>query len=137
LDDTPVTQRGVMLRRSTGIEIPEGVNMQFILDKGVYKVTRITGPEHNFLEIRLADVGQKVDVVQLAAKNGGRRQIDRDDVLAQVCQGLLEANAELGKTYAISQVFLVASDTPSKSVYRYLTVELIRRIDSQVPFLIV
>jgi hypothetical protein len=51
--------------------------MQFVLDKGVYKVTRVTGPEHNFLGIRLTDVGQEINVVQLAATNVGRHQIDR------------------------------------------------------------
>ena len=113
------------------------VSMQFILDKDVYKVARITGPEHNFLGIRLADADQEIDVVPLPTKSGERHQIDRDGVLAQVSQGLLEANAELGKIYAISQILFVPSDTPSSSVYRYLTIELIKRIDGQGSFIVV
>lgn len=111
--------------------------MQFILDKDVYKVARITGPEHNFLGIRFDGGGREIEVVLLPMKNGERRQIDQDVVLAQVTEGLLEANDELGKDYTISQIFIVPSDSPSKSVYKYLTVELLKRIDRQGEFLVV
>lgn len=110
--------------------------MRFILDKDVYKVARVTGPEHNLLGIRLADDGCEIDVVQLPIKVGECNRIDRDTVLAQVKQGLTDINAKLGKSYAVSQVFFVPSDTPSTSVYRYLTAELIKRIDSCGAFLI-
>lgn len=113
------------------------MSMQFILDKDVYKVARITGPEHNFLGIRLADDGREIDVVQLPMNSGECHQIDQDSVLAQVNQGLLEVNSELGKAYSISQILFVPSDSPSKSIYKYLTVELIKRIDGQGVFLVV
>ena len=29
--------------------------MQFVLDNGIHKIIRITGPKHNFLGIRLSD----------------------------------------------------------------------------------
>ncbi|MBC3918114.1 hypothetical protein H8L32_11550 [Undibacterium sp. CY18W] len=70
-------------------------------------------------------------------KSGECQQIEQEAVLAQVSQGLLEINAELETDYAISQILFVPSDTPFKSVYRYLVVELIKRIDSQGVFLVV
>jgi hypothetical protein len=111
--------------------------MQFILDKDVYKVARITGPEHNLLGIRIVGYSREIDVVQLPIKKGESHRINPDAVLAQVTQGLLEVNAELGMDYSISQILFIPSDSPSISVYRYLTVELIKRIDSQGVFLVV
>lgn len=108
--------------------------MIFILDNDVYKVARVTGPAHNFLGLRLADDGREIDVVQLPIKVGEYNRIDRDAVLAQVKQGLVDINAQLGKAYAVSQIFFVPSDTPSTSVYRYLTVELVKRLDSRGAF---
>jgi hypothetical protein len=111
--------------------------MQFTVDHDVYKVARIAGPEHNFLGLRFGGNGQEIDVRQLPMRIGERPQIDQDAVLAQVNEGLLEVNDELGTAYAIFQVFIVLSDSPSKTVYKYLTIELIKRIDSQGVFLIV
>jgi hypothetical protein len=123
--------------RSVGLETLGGFNMQFILDKDIYKVARITGPEHNFLGLRFDGNGQAIDVIQLPMRSGERPQIDQDVVLAQVNEGLLEVNDELGKAYSISQIFIVPSDSPSKTVYKFLTIELIKRIDSQGVFLVV
>jgi hypothetical protein len=113
------------------------VKMQFILDNDVYKVARITGPEHNFLGIRLADTNQGIDVVELPLKVGERRQIDTNMVLEQVVEGLQGINEELRTKYAISHVYFVPSDSPSKSVYKLLISELIRRIDGQGEFVVV
>ena len=110
--------------------------VQFILDGGVYKVSRITGPTHNFLGIRLGDGGNPVEVVALPVKQGEPQRVEKDDVLKQVLAGLRDINSELDKEYQASEVFFLPSDTPSGSVYKFLTVELIKRIEEGGDFLI-
>lgn len=105
--------------------------MQFKFDDGVYKVARITGPQHNFLGIRLSDVGGEINIEALPMKNSESHRIEQDVVLAQVIEGLREINEKLGKSYFISQVFFVPSDSPSDSVYKFLIVELINKINRQ------
>jgi hypothetical protein len=111
--------------------------MQFILDNGIYKVARITGPQHNFLGVHLGKVDGDITIEELSLKNGERNQIEKSMVLSQVFDGLREINDQLGKNYSISQIFFVPSDSPSASVYKFLTIELIKRIDSNGTFLVV
>lgn len=111
--------------------------MQFILDNGIYKVARITGPQHNLLGVRCDQIDGEINIEELPIKNGERKQIEKDVVLAQVIDGLREINDQLGRNYSISQIFFVPSDSPSASVYKFLTIELIRRIDSHGIFLVV
>jgi hypothetical protein len=103
--------------------------MQFVVDDGVYKVARITGPQHNLLGIRLADSAGKMRVISLPVKNGGAARIDGENVARQVKSGLLKANNELCKEYYISEVRFVSTDTYSSEMYELLTIELIKRID--------
>ena len=111
--------------------------MQFILDNGVYKISRITGPTHNFLGIRLGDNSNSVEVSALPVKQGEAQRVEKNDVLKQVLAGLQDINSELAKGYSVSEVFFVPSDTPSSSVYKLLTIELIKRIDEGGDFLVV
>ena len=103
--------------------------MQFVLNNGVYKVARITGPEHNFLGIRLGGADDPLDVVPLSIKEGEQLKIEEQEVLRQVEEGLKLVNQKLDKQYYISELHFVPSDTKSTSVYIYLIQELIKRID--------
>jgi len=109
--------------------------MQFVLDKGIYKVARITGPQHNLLGITIGEVHSPMELVEFPMKKGEQRQVDPKSVLSQVRDGLEEVRKELGKEYIVSKVYFVPSDTPSQSVYKLLTMELIRRIESQEGFI--
>jgi len=111
--------------------------MQFILDNGVYKVARITGPEHNFLGIRLGGADDPLDVVSLPVKEGEQLKIEGQEVLRQVEEGLNLVNQELDKQYFISELHFVPSDTESTSVYIFLIQELIKRIDCGGNFTVV
>jgi len=108
--------------------------MQFVKDKDVYKVARITGPSHNFLAIRLSDRECDTKVTQLSAQNDCTVVLTDRDVLVQVLSGLRAVNQELKKEYFISEIQFVPSDTESTSIYEYLTKELIKRIDSHGAF---
>lgn len=109
--------------------------MQFIFDKGVYKVARITGPQHNLLGVRLADSENITNVVSLSIKDNEGPLIDGDEVLGQVEAGLVAINKELDSEYFISEIQFLPSDTNSPSVYNLLIQELIKRIDSKGEFI--
>ena len=112
--------------------LPVGrVVVQFAIDNGFYKVARITGPTHNFLAIRLADASPgDIKLTALGPKDGKNADGARESILNQVKTGLESINAELGKQYAIAEVHYIPSDSVSSSVYKLLTVELIRKIDA-------
>lgn len=103
--------------------------MQFIVEKGLYKVARITGPSHNLLAIRLSEADENIEVVPLPIKANEKVRITPQDVLCQVKSGLSSINQELGKEYFISEIQFLPSDTYSPTVYEMLTRELIKRID--------
>ncbi|MDF0606903.1 hypothetical protein HZU77_014790 [Neisseriaceae bacterium TC5R-5] len=104
--------------------------MQFVFDSGLYKVARITGPQHNLLGIRISDTEKKITAVPLVIQGGDVARINESDVINQVMSGLAQVNQELSKQYFVSEVQFLPSDTYSSDVYELLTVELIKRIDS-------
>ena len=108
--------------------------MQFIYDDGVYKVARVASSQHNFLGISFADSCENVEIVELPLKSGERHAVARDMVLSQVIEGLQQMNDELGTQYYIEKVFFVPSDTPSDLVYKFLTIELIKRVHNKESF---
>ncbi len=108
--------------------------MQFIYDSGVYKVAKVASLQHNFLGISFADSKRNVEVVELPLKSGERHVIAGDVVLSQVMDGLQQTNDELGSQYHIEKVLFVPSDTPSDLVYKFLTIELIKRIHNKESF---
>lgn len=108
--------------------------MQFFYDSGVYKVARVASSQHNFLGIGFADSKENIEVVELPIKNGERRAISGELVLAQVMAGLHQMNDELGAQYHIEKVLFVPSDTPSDLVYKFLTIELIKRLHNKENF---
>lgn len=104
--------------------------MQFVKDGEIYKVARITGVQDNLLGITLVDAQVKVDLVALPASDTRNAKTNPDEVLRQVAEGLSEINLELGKDYHISKIFYLPHESAANSVYKLLTVELIRRIDA-------
>jgi hypothetical protein len=111
--------------------------MQYIKDKDIYKVARITGPTHNLLAIRLSNERCSTQVTSLPIKRGDVERLDEHEVLTQVLAGLDEINKVLDKEYFISEVQFVPSDTGPVSIYEFLVKELIMRINSKGEFVLV
>ncbi|NHR08790.1 hypothetical protein HA052_26740 [Chromobacterium haemolyticum] len=109
--------------------------MQFVVDNGIYKVARVTGPQHNLLGIRLSDCDEEMKAFPLKFKSGEKVRVSEADVLSQVKSGLALANQVLSKKYFISEVYFLPSDTCVPGVYELLVGELIRRIDHGGHFL--
>lgn len=111
--------------------------MQFIKDKGLYKVARITGPTHNLLAIRLSDSKCSTKVTALPVKQGEVERLDGEEILTQVLSGLESINQELGKEYFVSEIQFIPSDSKPTSAYRLLVQELVKRIDEEGEFVVV
>jgi hypothetical protein len=111
--------------------------MQFIIDNDLYKIARITGPNHNFLAIRLSEKKCNTKATPLPIKQGDTERLDKKTVLAQVLDGLDKVNQDLGKQYFLSEIQFIPSDTESQSIYEFLVGELIKRIDSNGEFKVV
>jgi len=109
--------------------------MQFINDNGIYKVARITGPQHNLLAIRLSEQSENIEIVSLPIKGNETINVDKQDVLKQVNAGLNSINEKLGKEYFISEIQYVPSDSNTPKVYEFLIKELIKRIDNKGEFI--
>ncbi|CCN72623.1 conserved hypothetical protein [Vibrio nigripulchritudo SFn118] len=104
--------------------------MIYIRDNNLYKIARITGPTHNFLAIRLSESKCSIKVKALFSRTEEELRIDEESVVAQVLSGLTSTNLELKTEYYVSEIHYVPSDTKSSSVYKFLTIELLRRIDA-------
>ena len=111
--------------------------MQFILDGDIYKIARITGPKHNLLGVRFSETIDKVETILLPTKDGEPQNIEPQDVLREVEEGLNIVNLELNKQYFVSEIYYIPSDTKPVSVYSFLIQELIKRINDGGEFITV
>lgn len=104
--------------------------MQFIDSAPLYRIVRITGPQHNMLGLQLSDTPisgpPAVEVL-----DGGGLGLEADDVAAAVWQGVALAARQFGRTYPIDKIQFVSSDSAPASIYRELALELIRRIEAE------
>ena len=90
-------------------------------DGEFYKVTRITGPTHNFLSVKFGDTADphiepldKKEVDGLHAK----------DVKYQVLSGIREANNRLCTDYQAAHIQFVRSDSPPIEIYNELALHI-------------
>lgn len=108
--------------------------MQFVYDNGVYKAVRITGPSHNLLGLRLSEEECDTEVIALPVKSGETTNVSKEDVLNQAIRGVDSASTSVGKTYYVSEIYYLPSDTDSPEVYKLLANELILRIHNNFDF---
>lgn len=104
--------------------------MRFTKSNDVYKVIRITGAQDNILGVCFSDEECKTELVTWDVKRGAKVKASGDQVLEQVLSGLKLMNEDLGKTYYLSKIYFLPSDSSSNSVYEFLIKELIGRFDS-------
>lgn len=111
--------------------------MQFVFDGKVYKAVKITGPKHNMLGLSFAEDNEDVsniDVLSLDIKSETEKNISALEVKNQVLSSIKEMNSLLGVHYKIKQIQFISSDTPSSTVYKELTREIIKRLISGYKF---
>ena len=97
--------------------------MRFLHYGEMHSVTRITGPQHNYLAVTFATEGQSPEpqVVELPPQGGcEHRPLDRAKILASVLAGVAEGNREYGSDFVVASIQFVANDTGPEKVYQYM-----------------
>jgi hypothetical protein len=97
--------------------------MQVTKVGNVYKVARITGPQHNFLGLAFSeDAGPSLTVerLQVGEEVEPSCALDEPQLLAAVQRGIAAANAQFGTHFCAATVQYVVTDTPDMAVYTLL-----------------
>lgn len=97
--------------------------MQVTKVGNVYKVARITGPQHNFLGLALSEgtvPSPTVERLQVDDVVGPARALDEHQLLSAVRRGIAEANQQFGTHFCVVTVQYVVTDTPDVAVYALL-----------------
>jgi hypothetical protein len=108
--------------------------MQFTMFGDFEVVTRVTGPAHHYLGLRLSQgVDQGVPEVEELASYSPTDPVvpkpDRVQVIEEVLAGLDTANGRLGTNYKVKAIRYCSSDPVIKGVYTLLTESLVEHID--------
>lgn len=93
-------------------------------------VSRITGPRHNLLQLRLCEGRQKQPFCEkLPSANTCKHELlAESEVIASICAGVAEANQRLGTGYAVTHIRYIDSDTKPESIYGEMAIKLIEHI---------
>ncbi len=98
-------------------------------------VTRITGPHHHYLALKLqTDVDTAFVDVESFLPDGliGPAEPSRaDEVCSEVAGGINAANERLAAHYRASRIRFGASDPPLKDVYRAMAEQLVEHVCHQ------
>jgi hypothetical protein len=100
--------------------------MQFIRCGEYLCLSRITGPRHNLLQIRLGSGHQAPPVCERLPSIGTFQHdpLDEVELVAQVVEGIAEANRRLGSAYVITHLRYVENDTKPEVIYGLLAMKI-------------
>jgi hypothetical protein len=106
--------------------------MQFARIGEYLAVSRITGPRHNLLQVRLATESQLAPVIECLPPQGGctHEPMNEAEIVARVLEGVTEANAKLGCGYSVTHIRYVENDTKPEVVYAYMAFKLVEHLAS-------
>lgn len=102
--------------------------MQYIFDGVYHKIARITGPQHNFLGIKLSQSPGKITMCDLSTNKCCSSTLERE-IKEQVLEGLNQINTELETKYCVEIIQYVGDDTLCESVYTELIKEIVLRVE--------
>ena len=106
--------------------------MKFIDKSPLYQIIRITGPKHNLLGIQLSEhPPQKpltIEILNRDAKDSD--PLHGNGVAEQVMLGIEQASSMYGRPYFVEKIQYLTTDSPPISIYKELTLEIIRRVQA-------
>lgn len=110
--------------------------MTFSVIDGRFYVSRITGPTHNLLGLRLSkQPASGVTIVKLPPVHPGRHNpMDEAQLQAAVMAGIGAANRECGTKWHVAEIAYVEDDTPMYSQYQICANAVVKRLASGEPF---
>lgn len=106
--------------------------MQFVRIGEYLAVSRITGPRHNRLQVRLSTESQLAPVVECLPPQGGctHEPMNEAEIVAHVLEGVAEANAKLGCRYSVTHIRYTENDTKPEVVYAYMALTIVEYLAS-------
>jgi hypothetical protein len=111
-------------------------HMKFVNEAPLFKISRITGPKHNFLGLQFAESplagGPTVERLAVSFAESVEERLSDGEVLDQIRSGLDEARNFCTGTYWLEKIQYVPTDSRPVEVYKDLTIEIVRRIESMV-----
>ncbi len=108
--------------------------MQFGFIDDFFVVSRITGPHHNLLQLRLQQGAQghaKCEGLGPSTRNLAQ-PLDEALLVSEVTAGVAEAGARLGLQFAATHIRYFTDDSKPESTYRLLAAELVRHFADRV-----
>ena len=109
--------------------------MNYLVDEdGVRIITRITGPEHNVLGLKLSPIPTS-DVCIISLKNYDEvDEAQKDLIRQQVSDEIRDFSEKTGEEFYIDTIFFDPSDTYVKNIYAKLTRLILQRIHNNDDF---
>lgn len=104
--------------------------MQFGRCGDYLSVSRITGPRHNLLQLKLGEGLPLQPVCEcLDAKHQKQYEpLCESKIIAAVFDGLAKANQRFGTSYAVAQIRYIDSDSKPETIYSEMTLKLIEHL---------
>ena len=111
--------------------------MHFIKLGEYLAASRITGAKHNLLQIRLATSATEPLHVKCLPPQGECKHepLDEQALVAAIQEGIVEANKELGASYAVSEIAYVQNDTKPEIIYGFMALSILRHLHSNSTFI--
>lgn len=106
--------------------------MQFIRMGDYLAVSRITGPKHNLLQLRLGSAGQADPACECIPRPGSTtpQPLDERELVASVLKGVSAANAQLGCKHEVTHIRYAAGDSKPESIYEYMAFKLVEALET-------
>jgi hypothetical protein len=105
--------------------------MHFVRIGEFLAASRITGPRHNLLQIKLGSQPQETATCEVLPPQGScvHEPLNELQVVASVIEGVAEANQRFGTHYSVTHIKYVRSDTKPEAVYALLALEIIKHLE--------
>ena len=99
-------------------------------------VSRITGPRHNMLQLKLGAGPQGMPICEALPPQGGciHEPLDEAKVVAFVLEGVADANLKFGSQHSVTNIRYVKNDTRPEVVYGFLAHEIVKHLQSKGEF---
>lgn len=111
--------------------------MQFIRIDNFWAASSITGPSHNLLQLRFGSGDQSMPICECLPAIGDceHSPLDESELIAQILEGVLQANQKLGCNHTVTHIRYIANDTKPETIYGYLALKIVEHIENGGEFL--
>jgi hypothetical protein len=106
--------------------------MQFTRIGEFLATSRITGPTHNLLQIKLEEGVQEIPICEALPPVGKctHEALNETELVEAVLNGVEEANKTYRTNYVVTHIKYVKNDTKPEAVYEYLALKIIEHLES-------